>query len=177
MTITAKGIVTTSIVIAVAASFLAAGLYLFSGVDRVTPDEDDWFVLVHGQVANELELHISDLEGMGRKDIPMALRGTGEDGEVHAYTGVPLMDLVLEAGPDPNATKVRIRAADAYSASFDMDEVGRGGMYLVWEKDGSALLPRSRGGEGPVRFIVDQATVGTYNAQYCVKYVSEVIVE
>jgi hypothetical protein len=119
---------------------------------------------------------MEQLRSLPSVDLGFKLLGTGEDGRVHTYKGVLLRDLLREAGVE-NYTKATIRAADTYSRSFARSDIDEFNLMLAYGKDGSELAPRSDGGPGPVRLIAPQEAVGTFNAQHCVKWVSEVVVE
>ncbi len=153
---------------------VAAGILIYMGSDRVTPDEDDWFVRVSGMVENETDIHMEEFRGSNTSVFSMALEGTGEDGKEHDYRGVPLLELLVGQGLHENATRVAVRAADGYSRSFSISDLD-GGIILVHEKDGEELKGRSEGGDGPIRLIVSQEHTGTFNAQFSVKWVSEVV--
>ncbi len=154
---------------------MVVGTLIYMASDRVTPDEDDWFIRVSGMVGNETEIHMEEFRGLNTSVFSMALEGTGEDGEKHDYRGTPLMELLVGQGLYENATGVAVRAADGYSRSFSISELDEG-ILLVYEKDGKELKGRSEGGDGPIRLIVSQEHAGTFNAQYSVKWVSEVVV-
>ena len=151
------------------------GALIYMGSDRVSPDEDDWFVRVSGMVENGTDIHMEEFRGLNTSVFSMALEGTGEDGEKHDYRGTPLMGLLDGLGVHDNATRVTVRAADGYSRSFSISDLD-GGILLVHEKDGKELEGRSEGGDGPIRLIVSQEHAGTFNAQFSVKWVSEVVV-
>ena len=165
------------LVISVAAVLLAAGLLIFSRIPRETPDEDDWYVAVKGSVRNGGDFRIEELKDLSEVEFTMSLLGTNEDGRDHRYKGIALSALLHYCGIDNGSTRCTVKASDAYSTSFSISEYPWEGIYLAWEKDGKALKPRSEGGPGPVRLMVSQEIAGEYNAQRCVKYVSEVIVE
>jgi len=166
-----KSLLTALGVLAVASALLAAGILLLGQRENVEPGH----LLVEGMVGNGGVIDIDDLRAMGEVEIRMALLGTGEDGREHGYRGIPLQVLVQGSEPDPNATKVTVTAQDGYSKTFDIGDLDDA--FIVWEKDGRQIPPRSRAGDGPIRLIISQEKVGTYNAQHCVKWVSGVIVE
>jgi DMSO/TMAO reductase YedYZ molybdopterin-dependent catalytic subunit len=170
-----RGLVNVLAVLAIAALLLAGGMFLLRNRDNVEPSEEEWHVLVRGEVTSGGRFIIEDMETLGGTEITITLMGTGEDGREHEYRGIPLGSLIEAAAPSTNATKVTVRAVDSYSKTLSLE--GTQGAYLVWEKDGKSIPPRSRAGDGPVRLLVSQEMVGTYNAQHCVKWVSEVIVE
>ena len=74
------------------------GALIYMGSDRVTPDEDDWFVRVSGMVENETEIHMEEFRGLNTSVFSVALEGTGEDGGKHDYRGTPLMELLEGQG-------------------------------------------------------------------------------
>ncbi len=156
-------------------SLIVVGVLIYMNSDRVTPDEENWFVRVHGMVGNETDIHMGEFKTLNTSLFSMALEGTGEDGKEHDYRGITLLELIEGQNVHENATKVTVRAADGYSRSFSISDLD-GGILLVYEKDGKELEGRSEGGEGPIRLIVSQEHAGTFNAQYSVKWVSEVVV-
>jgi len=153
------------------------GVALLIDLDTVQPDEDDWYILVRGKVVSGGRYHLEDLMELGKDELRTPLVGTGEDGKPHTYAGILLRNLLSDAGMEDGAGKVTVRAVDALSRSFSVGSLEGSTALLAYEKDGAPLQTRSRGGDGPIRLILEQDEVGSYNAQYCVKWVSEVIVE
>jgi DMSO/TMAO reductase YedYZ molybdopterin-dependent catalytic subunit len=172
-----KAIPPVLIIMMIAAVLLLAGILVFDRIPRDTPDEDDWYVAVKGTVRNGGDFRIDELRDLSEVEFTMSLLGTNEDGRDHRYRGIALGAILDHCIPGNGSTEVTVKASDAYSTSFTLAEANAEGIYLVWEKDGKALKPRSEGGPGPVRLLVSQEIAGEYNAQRCVKYVSEVIVE
>ncbi len=163
-------------VLAFSALLIGAGILLFGLERRVKPPENDWFVLVRSPGSDGIKIGMEELRGLCNITVEMALLGTGEDGRPHAYAGLPVRDLARYAGIVAY-TKVTVRAADTYSKLLTRDQVMEHDILLAVKKDGKDLAPRSAGGTGPVRLVISQDAVGTYNAQHCVKWVSEVVFE
>ncbi len=69
------------------------------------------------------------------------VNGKGEKSDVNTQ-GVPLADVIENAGFDPNgAVTVKVRADDEFSAELSGDELNEDGKaYLVSEDDGSMRL-------------------------------------
>lgn len=69
------------------------------------------------------------------------VNGKGEKSDVNTQ-GVPLADVIENAGFDPNgAVTVKVTAADEFSAELSGDELNEDGKaYLVSEDDGSMRL-------------------------------------
>lgn len=171
-----KGVWGAALVLTFSALLIGSGILLFGLENRVKPPEDDWFVLVRSPGRDDLKIGMEELRGLCNITVEMALLGTGEDGRTHTYTGLPVRDLARQAGIAAY-TKVTVRAADTYSKLLTRDQVMEHDVLLAVKKDGKDLAPRSAGGTGPVRLVISQEAVGTYNAQHCVKWVSEVVFE
>jgi DMSO/TMAO reductase YedYZ molybdopterin-dependent catalytic subunit len=163
-----RGLLTAITVSVVAMALLLVGVLILGDREEIGPGR----VLISGKVANGGEYDLDGLRRFGEVDIRMVLLGTGEDGKEHNFKGIPLEVLVLASGPDLDATRVTVSAQDGYSKTFDIEDLDDA--FIVWEKDGGPIPPRSRAGDGPFRLIISQDKVGTYNAQHCVKWVSEV---
>lgn len=171
-----RGAMAAVIVLVLGAGLIGAGILVFSSVDRVVPHEDRWYILVKAPGMENATIGMEELRRIGNRTVETTLLGTGEDGRPHRYTGLLLSDLAREMNVTTYDT-VTVRAVDTYSKMLTREQVEDHATLLAFKKDGKDLAPRSEGGTGPVRLVLTQATVGTYNAQHCVKWVSEVVFE
>ena len=171
-----KGALTAGIVLLVSLALIGGGILVLEMVDRVVPPDDDWYIMVKAPGKENRTIGLEELSGMGNRTVEMALLGTGEDGKPHRYTGLLLRDLAQVLNITTYET-VTVRAVDTYSKKLTKGQVDGHDALLALSKDGKGLAPRSKGGTGPVRLVLPQDAVGTYNAQHCVKWVSEVVVE
>ena len=113
---------------------------------------------ISGEVAKPLTLQAADLKAMTHTDVTAKDR----DGKEHTYTGVPLLDLLKQAGATlgnelrgENLTKyVIVKAVDGYEVLFALPEIDADfatrTIILADSVDG-APLPQ---GVGPYRIVV-----------------------
>ncbi|WP_254271873.1 molybdopterin-dependent oxidoreductase [Haloarcula marina] len=117
-------------------------------------DADSWTLSVTGAVERELTLDYDELREMPAENQFSTLRCVGEklNGkkmDTALWTGVPVDQLLDEAGIQSGCECVMLRAADGYFEEFPIDAL-RGGM-LVYGMNGT-VLPRGHG--YPVRALV-----------------------
>jgi DMSO/TMAO reductase YedYZ molybdopterin-dependent catalytic subunit len=74
---------------------------------------------VSGAVDEELSLSMGDLEGMET----MGVDYTDKDGETETYTGVPVNDILAEAGLSGDASAVVFVASDGYEAELPLADL------------------------------------------------------
>lgn len=115
-------------------------------------------VSIAGEVAKPLTLQAADLKAMPHTDVTVMDR----DGKEHNYGGVPLVDLLRQAGATlggdlrgKNLTKyVLIKAADGYEVVFALAEIDpeftTRTIILADSVDGAPLAK----GIGPYRIVV-----------------------
>lgn len=113
---------------------------------------------ISGEVTKPLTLQAADLKAMPHTDVT----GADHDGKEHRYSGVPLSDLLKQAGTTlggelrgKNLTKyVVVRATDGYEVLFTLPEIdpdfATRTILLADSVDG-APLPA---GVGPYRVVV-----------------------
>lgn len=151
--------------------------YLLIHYDIPAPDPGAWRLRVHGLVDRELGLSLDDLRarpsvtrtvtmecaGNGRARLsPRALSqpwlheavGTGR------WTGVPVSDLLVEAGVPDSAAEAVFTGADRgveggveqfYQRGVELDELRERGALLAYDLNGSALPPQHG---APLRLVV-----------------------
>jgi DMSO/TMAO reductase YedYZ molybdopterin-dependent catalytic subunit len=117
-------------------------------------DESEWSLTVTGAVDEEITLTYDELLSMEPENRFNTLRCVGEDlngkkMDNALWTGVPIWDLVQQAGPESGCECVMLRAADDYFEEFPIDAMRDG--FLAYGMNGEAL-PRGHG--YPARALV-----------------------
>jgi DMSO/TMAO reductase YedYZ molybdopterin-dependent catalytic subunit len=112
----------------------------------------DWSLTITGAVENDVEISYDELREMEAEHFYSTLRCVGEDLNARkmdnaVWTGVPLSQLLEEAGPQ--AEEAISRADDDYFVSTSRQELAES--YVVYGMNGR-LLPREHG--HPVRLMV-----------------------
>ncbi|WP_199043521.1 molybdopterin-dependent oxidoreductase [Glycomyces salinus] len=122
---------------------------------RLAPD--DYRLRVTGRVANPLELTFGDLidRGLIEREITLSCVSVQVGGDLSGnarWLGVPLKDLIEEAGPEPGADQVVGRSADGWTAGTPTEVCtdGRDAMLAVGMN--GEPLPLEHG--FPVRMLV-----------------------
>ena len=119
---------------------------------------EDWRLRVHGMVDRELDLSFTDLldRRLESRTITLACVSNEVGGNLIStanFVGVPVRDLLLEAGVRPGAQQLLTTSTDGYSAGTPVDvllEPDRGAL-LAFEMNGEPL-PARHG--FPVRMVV-----------------------
>ncbi|GAA2362209.1 molybdopterin-dependent oxidoreductase [Saccharopolyspora halophila] len=119
---------------------------------------EDWRLRVHGMVGTELDLSFDDLlhRRLEARAITLACVSNPIGGDLIStanFVGVPVRDLLLEAGVRPGAQQLLTRSSDGYTAGTPLDvllEPDRGAL-LAFEMNGRPL-PAEHG--FPVRMVV-----------------------
>jgi DMSO/TMAO reductase YedYZ molybdopterin-dependent catalytic subunit len=118
----------------------------------------DWTLRVHGMVANELTVSFADLIARPLVERPITLTCVSNPVGGHLvstadFIGVPLRELLLEAGVDPAADQLFSRSAEGWYTGTPTS--------VVMEPDRGALLAIGMNGEAlppehgfPVRMVV-----------------------
>ncbi|MDR9756242.1 MAG: hypothetical protein RJR35_05785 [Thermoanaerobacterales bacterium] len=92
--------------------------------------------------------------------IEAELKGDYTHVPLQEYTGIPVKDILKEAGPLPDAAVVRVIATDGYEVSFDLQDVLKDEqMILIQEEETLRLV------------------AGNYEGGYWVQMVSKIKVE
>jgi DMSO/TMAO reductase YedYZ molybdopterin-dependent catalytic subunit len=159
----------TSPVVPAGADFAASGTPRFLTANRdfyridtalVVPRlrADDWRLRLHGMVDRELDLSFEEL--IDRRVQSRTITLTCVSNEVGGnlistadFAGVPVRDLLLEAGIRPGAQQLLTRSSDGYTAGTPLDvllEPDRGAL-LAFEMNGEPLPPEHG---FPVRMVV-----------------------
>ena len=155
-----------------------AGLhYLLVHFDVPVVDPDGWRLTVGGRVANELSLSLDELRARPATTLAVTLECAGngrarldprpvsqpwllEAVGTAEWTGVPLGDLLGEAGVEDDAVEVHFRGLDRgveggerqqYERSLTLAEAGREEVLLAYAMNGDPLPPQHG---FPLRLVV-----------------------
>ena len=114
---------------------------------------------VEGLVENELSFTLAQMSEY-ETTIEAELKGDYTHVPLQEYTGIPMKDILKEAGPLPDAAEVKVIATDGYEVSFDLSDVLKDEqMILIQEEDTLRLV------------------AGNYEGGYWVEMVSKIKVE
>ncbi|MEU6249613.1 molybdopterin-dependent oxidoreductase [Glycomyces sp. NPDC047010] len=138
---------------------------------RVLPE--DYTLRITGRVANPLELSYRDLldRGLVEREITISCVSNEVGGNLAGnarWLGVPLADLLAEAGPEPGADQVVSRSADGWTAGTPTEACTDGRDALVAVGMNGRPLPLEHG--FPVRMIVP----GLYGYVSATKWLTEI---
>jgi DMSO/TMAO reductase YedYZ molybdopterin-dependent catalytic subunit len=114
-------------------------------------------IQVKGAVNNPANVTFSELKMLPSITVQVTLTSSSSPAEngIFNYTGVPLRDLIEQAGAAENATSVYVQASDGYGVTIPLQEVRQNEKTLLaYAKDGEPLQPLTEGGEGPVRLVI-----------------------
>jgi len=113
---------------------------------------------VSGEVAQPLELSLSDLSKMSRKEVTMK----DKEGKLYSYAGVPIQDVLSMAkvpsgkelhGKENLSKYVLVKSADGYQVLFSLAELDSSiqdkNVIVADTADGKPILPE----KGPLRII------------------------
>ena len=133
---------------------------------------EDWSLRIHGMVDNELEITYEDLlkRPMIESDITMTCVSNEVGGTLVGnarWLGVPLKDLLEEAGVQDGATQVVGRSFDGWSNGFPTENAMDGRDAMVAVAMNGAPLPIEHG--FPARIVVP----GLYGYVSATKWVTE----
>jgi len=136
-------------------------------------DPADWQLRFTGMVDNELSFSYDDLLAMPLSEHAITLSCVsnpigGDLVGTAMWTGVPLLDLLDQAGVQPGATQVVGRSVDDFTAGFPTEVLGDGRNALLVVGMNGEPLPIRNG--FPARLVV----AGLYGYVSAVKWLSEV---
>ncbi|MXR41348.1 molybdopterin-dependent oxidoreductase [Halobaculum sp. WSA2] len=117
-------------------------------------DPETWSLRVTGAVDEEVEVDLGAVESRPAEHRFVTLRCVGDEvngrkADTAAWTGVPIADLLEEAGVRPDSCCVMLRAADDYYEEFPLSALREG--LLAYRMNGRPL-PRQHG--APVRALI-----------------------
>ena len=111
-----------------------------------TIDAPQWRLSVIGAVDRELELAYDDLDQ--RRGVTAVIDCTGGWYSEQDWRGVPVADVLDQAGTSPNAASITVTSATGYYRRFSMEEARE---YVLATHVGDS--PLSRGHGYPVRLV------------------------
>ena len=119
-----------------------------------TVDRDSWTLSVTGEVDEEVELDYEDLRNLPAENRFSTLRCVGDSlngkkMDTAIWTGVPVSEVLEQAGPDSDCGCVMLRAADDFYQEFPLSALEDG--LLAFGMNGQTI-PRGHG--YPVRVLV-----------------------
>lgn len=120
-------------------------------------DAPKGYLQIKGNVANPLNMTISDLIAMPSVDLTARLTSSGSPQEngVFNYTGVTLWSLLEKAGVSDDATSAYVIASDAYGAVISIKEMKDNPKIIIAYKEGGEMIKsQADGGWGPIRLII-----------------------
>ncbi len=133
-------------------------LFIFALLVSTLTSQAQTVLTITGEVTKPLNLQAADLTAMPHREVTEKDR----DGKEHTYTGIPLVDLLRQAGVTvggelrgKNLSKyILVKAADGYQVLFALPELDADfatrTILLVDAVDGTALPT----GVGPYRVVV-----------------------
>ncbi|WP_030156106.1 molybdopterin-dependent oxidoreductase [Glycomyces sp. NRRL B-16210] len=135
-------------------------------------DVDTWSLRVHGMVDRELQFTFADLLGreLVERDITLACVSNPVGGDLVGnarWLGVPLADLLAEAGPDPAADQLVSRSSDGWTAGTPTELVFDGRDALIAVGMNGHPLPVDHG--WPARLVIP----GLYGYVSATKWLTE----
>ncbi|MGI9601332.1 MAG: molybdopterin-dependent oxidoreductase [Acidimicrobiales bacterium] len=138
---------------------------------QVNPDT--WSLDINGMVDNPYSLSFAELQAMEAIDVPITLSCVSNEvgGDLvgnAVWTGVPLLDVLEEAGIQDGAEQVFGRSVDDFTAGFPLELLRDGRQALVAYGMNGEPLPIQHG--FPVRLVV----AGVYGYVSAVKWVEEI---
>lgn len=123
------------------------GFGLFAGNDfpitgeaTITLDPTQWRLAITGAVDAPLALSYDDLLGRTAQTTTAVIDCTNGWYSIQEWTGVPLIELLQEAGMKNNATGVRLASVTGYNHTYPLAEAGR--ILLATHVGDELLAPR-----------------------------------
>jgi len=113
-------------------------------------DENNWTLIVSGQVQNNLTFDYDNLTGLNSKTIRATLECVEGYSGTAIWKGVPLKEILEMAGVNESAYDVVFYAADNYSDSLTIEVASRDNILLAYQMNGETL-PQEHG--FPVRLV------------------------
>ena len=143
-----------------------------------------WEVSIYGNVTEEVTIPYEALANGTYgliEDRTFYYKNSFGTEEYHTVTGPSLWHVLNQTGVlRGNSTQVYFRSVDNYeTGTLDIAEVEAHPEYavLAFKYDGEILKPKSEGGDGPIRGVVDfNLTTPDTNTGYWAKYLNQIII-
>jgi len=118
--------------------------------------QQEAYVMIKSGGSEAARIDLEKLQQMNVVDVEANLKRSGKPAEKHVYTGVPLKEVLEEAGADTaGKDTVIMKAVDGYTSAIGMEETLQdGNVYLVFKIDGEPLGTKEEGGSGPLQVIL-----------------------
>jgi DMSO/TMAO reductase YedYZ molybdopterin-dependent catalytic subunit len=145
----------------------ATGLHM-TGTPQVI-DPATYRLRVEGKVSNELSLSYDDLRRLPQMTATPTLNCPDTFVDIATWSGVPLGTILTMAGLKPEATKIRMDAADGYSFTLGLEDALRPENFLAYEWEGQPL-PVLHG--FPLRAVIPSKAGAAW-----VKWLTAIVVE
>ena len=122
----------------------------YSGVPRI--DTSKWTLKVWGEVEHPLELSWAELNAMTMRDVLCDIHCVTTWSRFdNVFRGVPVQDILRQAGVKPNATHALIHAAPDYTTNLPLVDLDLPANLVATHHGGEPLSPEHG---GPVRLMV-----------------------
>mgnify|MGYP000164786053 CR=1 FL=1 len=138
--------------------------------DKGYANENAEIIIKEGDM--EKVLNYETIKTLGEVEFTATLDTSDTGPEEQTYTGVPLKNIIEEAGLLLEEGKiVVVRGIDGYTVALSSEEVlDEENVYLAYEINGKPLKSKSQGGSGPYQVIVRK---DQFSQRWC-KFVVEV---
>ena len=151
----------------------------FTVFNNNNSSEENWTLTIKGDISQEISFNINEtineLEQFPSITQWYVMQESGTSRFNASYTGVSLYYILTEIANATSNVNVRIGAIDQLSRTFDFNLINETrNMIVAYLKNGEVIKSFYDGGTGPLRLIVPQRYDGDYNAQFCVKFVTEI---
>lgn len=128
-------------------------------------------IIIKGD-GSEVKFTLDEITQLGQEEFTATLDSSNSDPEEYSYTGIPLMNLIEEAGMTvEDKQQVIIRAVDGYTVALKPNEVkDKDNVYLAYKKEGKFLKDKEKGGSGPYQVIIRK---DQFSQRWC-KFTAEI---
>ncbi len=112
--------------------------------------------------------NMTEIQSLGEVEFSATHKSSGNDPVDYVYTGVPLINILNDAGIiSDNKDAAIVSAIDGYVVSVSMEKVlDAENVYLAYMKDGKLLGTREDGGEGPYQIIISKDKFSQFWCKY-----------
>ncbi|MCF6465523.1 hypothetical protein C3E90_06430 [Clostridium sp. Cult2] len=119
----------------------------------------------------EAKLTFEEIGQLGEEEFNAVLDTSDSDPKEHKYTGIPLVNIIEEAGITIEDKKqVIIRGIDGYTVAISIQDVmDEDNVYLAYKLNGKLLRSKEEGGSGPYQIIIRE---DEFSQRWC-KFVVE----